>query len=96
MMGFMGSLRELEYSTGRESDLELEIARLRLFNSQLKTQVDGLVESVCDLEQRVGELQVELAISEGRKVPDLSRDPDPYGLHGYSLSHRLHEIGFPE
>lgn len=96
-LSFIQSIIELERQaaeSGQVGSLHDQIDSMQAEINKLKGEVSTLtndLENALDendgLRARVKELE--------NQIPDLRNDPDPYGLHGVPLSHRLLAIGFP-
>ena len=97
-MSFMQSIKELEQrasESGRVGSLNDQIEAMQAQIKDLEAGIEERDDEIAELRDELDEVK-EACYTLRTQVPDLRRDPDPYGLHGVPLSHRLAAIGFPE
>lgn len=65
---------------------------------KLLAQIDHLNGIIADANSKIDRLTAvieEIERSDNMAHLDLSKDPDPYGLYGLSLKHRMQVMGWP-
>lgn len=75
-----------------------EIDELIVQNNMLRLRCQDLEFNLANKQRIISQLNNGLCDRLCRKISillDLALDPDPYGVHGLSLQHRLQTMGWP-